>query len=121
MCSGIINQPILRLLNVATSGRMLLLASVTWCISSVSEMNGDEMSYIPAGSYLMGTDAHLPDERPAHFVFISGLYCDKYEISLSFWEDVAQWALATWLRFRFQSPNRKKRSFVLSRSQCSIQ
>ncbi|MDE0576764.1 MAG: SUMF1/EgtB/PvdO family nonheme iron enzyme, partial [Opitutales bacterium] len=57
------------------------------------------MSYIPAGSYLMGTDAHLPDERPAHFVFISALYCDKYEISLSFWGDVAQWALANGYAF----------------------
>ncbi len=92
MCSGIINQLILRLLNVATFSRVLLLVLVTWCISSVSQMNGDEMSYIPAGSYLMGTDTHLPDERPAHVVFISALYCDKYEISLSFWEEVALWA-----------------------------
>ena len=92
MCSGIINQLILRLLNVATFSRVLLLVLVTWCISSVSQMNGGEMSYIPASSYLMGSDVHLPDERPAHYVFISALYCDKYEISLSFWEEVALWA-----------------------------
>lgn len=49
------------------------------------------MSYIPAGAFQMGDDTHLPDERPAHFVFISALYCDKYEVSLSFWEEVAQW------------------------------
>ena len=70
MCSGIINQLILRLLNVATFSRVLLLVLVTWCISSVSQMNGGEMSYIPASSYLMGDDdVHLPDERPAHLRF----------------------------------------------------
>ncbi len=57
------------------------------------------MSYIPAGSYLMGVDTHLPDERPAHFVFISALYCDQHEISLSFWDEVARWALANGYAF----------------------
>ena len=92
MSSVTISQLILRLLNVATSSRLFLIVLVVGRISSVNQMNGNEMSYIPAGSYLMGTDTHLPDERPAHFVFISALYCDKYEISVSFWEEVAQWA-----------------------------
>ena len=33
------------------------------------------------------------------FVFISALYCDKHEISLSFWEEVARWARANGYAF----------------------
>jgi formylglycine-generating enzyme required for sulfatase activity len=92
MYSVTISQLILRLLNVATSSRLFLIVLVVGRISSVNQMNGNEMSYIPAGSYLMGTDTHLPDERPAHFVYVSALYCDKYEVSISFWEEIALWA-----------------------------
>ena len=105
---GTINQPIFRLLKVATSSRVLLIALGTLWISSVRQINGDDMSYIPVGSYLMGTDAHLPDERPAHFVFISAMYCDKYEISLSFWEEVARWALANGYAFDSRFRTAKK-------------
>ena len=105
---GTMNQLILRLLKVATSSRVLLIPLGTLWISSVRQINGDDMSYIPVGSYLMGTDAHLPDERPAHFVFISAMYCDKYEISLSFWEEVARWALANGYAFDSRVRTAKK-------------
>ena len=99
MLSVPIRQLIFRLLNFATPIRVFLFAFVPLCISCVSPTKGNDMSYIPAGSYLMGVDTHLPDERPAHFVFISALYCDKYEISLSFWEEIAQWARANGYAF----------------------
>ncbi len=69
---------------------------------------GDDMSYIPAGSYLMGVDTHLPDERPAHSVFISALYCDQHEISLSFWKEVASWARANGYAFDSRVRTAKK-------------
>jgi len=47
----------------------------------------------------MGDDVHLPDEKPAHFVFISALYCDKYEVSIRKWLEVSDWALANGYTF----------------------
>ena len=81
---------------VRLSGNAFLLALLASCFPRLC---GDEMLFIPASSYRMGSDTHLPDERPAHFVFISSLYCDKYEISLRFWEEVARWALANGYAF----------------------
>ena len=92
MSSVIISQLILRLLNFAAFSRGLFIALVTLCVSSSNQINGGEMSYIPAGTFMMGDDNHLPDERPAHTVFVSAFYCDKHEISVSLWEEVALWA-----------------------------
>jgi len=41
----------------------------------------NEMVYIPAGEFTMGTDDRLPDEGPAHMVNLAAYYIDKYEVT----------------------------------------
>ncbi len=53
--------------------------------------NGVKMEFvlIPAGSFLMGSDKGLKDERPVHRVVISRpFYLAKYEVTQSQWETV---------------------------------
>ena len=41
----------------------------------------NKMVLIPAGSFLMGTDARLPDEGPQHTVTLPSYYIDVYEVT----------------------------------------
>ncbi len=43
--------------------------------------SGVAMVYVPAGEFVMGSDAGNADERPAHKVKISGLLIDKFEVT----------------------------------------
>ncbi|HLA48450.1 MAG: hypothetical protein A2Z59_01695 [Nitrospinae bacterium RIFCSPLOWO2_02_39_17] len=40
-----------------------------------------EMVYIPAGKFIMGSDERMPDETPAHEVYVKAFYIDKYEVT----------------------------------------
>jgi len=46
-------------------------------------LDGAPMVLIPAGSFTMGTDDGLPNERPAHIVMLDAYYIDQYEVTLS--------------------------------------
>ena len=52
------------------------------------------MALIPAGSFQMGDTFNegLLSERPAHTVYISSFYMDKYEVTKELWDQVYQWA-----------------------------
>lgn len=39
------------------------------------------MVLVPAGEFIMGTDARLPDEGPQHKVKLAAFYIDKYEVT----------------------------------------
>lgn len=50
----------------------------------ISEIDGMEMVYVPAGSFLMGTDsieAYIIDEKPEHEVYLDAYWIDKFEVS----------------------------------------
>lgn len=40
-----------------------------------------EMAFIPSGSFLMGSDRGLADERPPHRVSIDAFHLDRYEVT----------------------------------------
>ena len=42
---------------------------------------GDDMVWIPAGAYLMGSDRHYPEEAPAHRVQVSGFWIDRTPVT----------------------------------------
>jgi len=52
------------------------------------------MVLIPAGSFQMGDSFGEgdSDERPVHTVFVSAFYMDKYEVTKTLWDEVANWA-----------------------------
>ena len=39
------------------------------------------MVWIPGGTFLMGSDRHYPEERPAHMVTVDGFWMDKYAVT----------------------------------------
>ncbi|NSW53896.1 MAG: SUMF1/EgtB/PvdO family nonheme iron enzyme [Anaerolineae bacterium] len=51
--------------------------------SILREQDGMEMMYVPAGSFLMGSDDGNTDEQPAHEVFLDAYWIDKFEVSSS--------------------------------------
>ena len=42
---------------------------------------GDTMAWIPGGTFLMGSDAHYPEEAPAHRVTVSGFWIDRHTVT----------------------------------------
>jgi formylglycine-generating enzyme len=40
-----------------------------------------EMIWIPGGTFRMGSDAHYPDEAPAHRVTVSGFWIDRTQVT----------------------------------------
>ena len=43
--------------------------------------DGAPLIFIPAGEFLMGSQAGQEDERPAHHVYLDAFYIDKYEVT----------------------------------------
>jgi len=43
----------------------------------------EDMVYVPAGAFLMGSDSGHPDERPPHEVYLEGFYMDRYEVTVA--------------------------------------
>jgi formylglycine-generating enzyme required for sulfatase activity len=37
--------------------------------------------WVPAGTFMMGSDAHYPEEAPAHVVHVEGLWVDVFEVT----------------------------------------
>jgi formylglycine-generating enzyme required for sulfatase activity len=47
----------------------------------VSETDGMEMIYIPAGEFMMGSTVGTVDEQPVHKVYLDGYWIDKTEVT----------------------------------------
>ena len=41
----------------------------------------ENMSWIPGGRFLMGSDHHYPEEAPAHAALVEGFWMDKYAVT----------------------------------------
>src|SRR5690242_15741920 len=41
----------------------------------------DEMVWIPGGTCTIGSDAHYPEERPAHDVSVDGFWMDRFPVT----------------------------------------
>lgn len=39
------------------------------------------MAWIPGGTYLMGSDSHYPEEKPAHRVRVDGFWMDRFTVT----------------------------------------
>lgn len=50
-------------------------------VESVKGKDGAPMVLIPAGSFLMGSNDGLPNERPEHTVTLNAFYMDRYEVT----------------------------------------
>jgi formylglycine-generating enzyme required for sulfatase activity len=48
----------------------------------ISEKDGAEMIFIPAGKFRMGTNGGYADEKPEHEVFTEGFYIYKHEVTV---------------------------------------
>jgi len=42
-----------------------------------------DMAYIPAGSFMMGSNEGDDDEKPVHEVYVDAYYMDKYEVTVA--------------------------------------
>jgi formylglycine-generating enzyme required for sulfatase activity len=55
-----------------------------------------DMAFIPAGPFLMGNcmapSEGSSNEQPAHSVYVSAFYIDRYEVTKAKWDEVANWA-----------------------------
>jgi formylglycine-generating enzyme len=40
-----------------------------------------DMAWVPGGTFRMGSDAHYPEERPAHRVTVDGFWMDRYPVT----------------------------------------
>jgi formylglycine-generating enzyme len=40
-----------------------------------------DMVWVPGGEYLMGSDAHYPEEAPAHHVWVNGFVMDRFPVT----------------------------------------
>ena len=41
----------------------------------------ENMLWIPGGTFRMGSDAHYPEEAPAHIVSVQGFWMDKFAVT----------------------------------------
>jgi formylglycine-generating enzyme required for sulfatase activity len=56
---------------------------------TIETFNGIDFVYIPAGSFIMGSDSTRENEKPAHKVTITkGFWLGKYEVTQEQWEKV---------------------------------
>jgi len=42
---------------------------------------GDDMVWLPGGTFLMGSDRHYPEEAPSHRVHVSGFWMDRTPVT----------------------------------------
>ena len=50
----------------------------------------EDMVLVPAGEFLMGSEAGDEDERPAHTVFLDAFWIDRYEVTNAAWNRYAR-------------------------------
>ena len=49
--------------------------------TTIREIDGMEMVYVPAGEFSMGSESGDIDEKPVHTVYLDAYWIDKYEVS----------------------------------------
>src|ERR1700739_1755226 len=60
-----------------------LLACPAFATVSLAAASTEEMAWIPAGEFTMGTDdpRSFPNERPVHRVKVDGFWMDKHDVT----------------------------------------
>ncbi len=51
-------------------------------VKGMESTSTEEMVYIPAGEFTMGSDSGNKDEKPVHKVYLDSYYIDKYEVTV---------------------------------------
>jgi len=49
--------------------------------SAATKARGDDMVWIPGGTFRMGSDRHYPEEAPVHRVIVSGYWVDRTPVT----------------------------------------
>lgn len=57
------------------------LAGPTALPSQITDAQGGLMQLVPAGPFVMGNNAGMPDEKPTHVVNLPAFYMDKFEVT----------------------------------------
>ena len=88
---------------------LLFLAAFSFVLPAQAQDNPPaNMIFIPQGYFQMGTSSGNDDEKPMHFVYTSGFYIDKYEVSnqdyQAFMDDSDHPAPIFWDDSRFNDP-----------------
>ncbi|MDZ7607167.1 MAG: SUMF1/EgtB/PvdO family nonheme iron enzyme [Cyclobacteriaceae bacterium] len=71
-------------INIKSSlGFLTMLLSAVQLIAQnpIQSAPPEGMVYVPAGSFIMGSEIGDPDERPQHIAFTEAFYIDRYEVS----------------------------------------
>ncbi|HEX6664825.1 MAG TPA: SUMF1/EgtB/PvdO family nonheme iron enzyme, partial [Gaiellaceae bacterium] len=47
--------------------------------SAPAAESSETMTWVPGGTFRMGSDVHYPEEAPAHAVAVDGFWIDRYQ------------------------------------------
>ena len=85
-----------------------LFANVRFRVTADDAAAPSGMALIPAGSFTMGdllndwlSDWGASPEIPAHTVYVSAFYMDRYEVTKALWDEVYSWAVAHGYSFEY--------------------
>src|SRR5262245_21182575 len=53
----------------------------TACSHAAAKPHGENMVWVPGGTFLMGSDHHYPEEAPAHRVTVNAFGMDRYAVT----------------------------------------
>jgi len=62
-------------------GFLFFLSSDTFIGKTAAVVAEEEMVFVPAGEFLMGSENGDADEKPSHRVFLDAFFIDKYEVT----------------------------------------
>ncbi len=64
---------------ITASPTLIFTPTPTPIPDQIVDAHGIEMLLVPAGEFIMGSDAGFPDEEPVHKVYLDTFYVDKFE------------------------------------------
>jgi formylglycine-generating enzyme required for sulfatase activity len=67
-----------------------------------------KMEYLQSGTFWMGDNKNLQDEKPAHPVSLSSFHVDVKEVHIWHWEKVSNWAIKNGYEFSDSTQQRKE-------------
>ena len=54
-------------------------------LNSIGLHSYEDVKFVKAGSFQMGSENGQPDENPIHIEWVSGFYIDRFEVSINEW------------------------------------
>ncbi len=61
-------------------------------LNSIGLHSYEDVKFVKAGSFQMGSENGQPDESPIHMEWVSGFYIDRFEVSINEWNRVTSHA-----------------------------